>query len=510
MDQGEFFREITLRICGSLDINQALERTFEYIKAHIPADTIGLGYSDLHARNIQVVARCAIPGGRYVWREAASEISLSEPQVGHILEEPENPPSMVTMVNRPDELDEMLRDLFPHLESNSAMFLRLDLHRERMGALLISAAGLDRYTPEHAALLDSVREPFTIAMTNARRYRDLLRTKETLQDDNRALAADMQSAHGMEVVGADFGLREVMEMTRRVSPSAGTVLLLGETGTGKEVIAAAIHLASPRNKGPFISMQCGAIPESLLDSELFGHEKGAFTGASERKRGRFERAHGGTLFLDEIGELTAEAQVKLLRVLQEKKFERIGGTRAIETDTRVIVATHRNLEEMVREGRFREDLFYRLNVFPIHIPPLRARREDIPSLVQYFVKRKARELNLAAVPRVGDDEMTRLAAYDWPGNVRELQNIVERALLLNRSEQLLFPELHSSASPTGGRPAATGQPRTLDQAVTDHIRVVLEQVNWQVAGKGGAAEILDINPGTLRFRMKKLGITRNS
>ncbi|MEL6547133.1 MAG: sigma-54 dependent transcriptional regulator, partial [Myxococcota bacterium] len=264
------------------------------------------------------------------------------------------------------------------------------------------------------------------------------------------------------------------------------------------------------SRGPMISMQCGAIPETLLDSELFGHEKGAFTGASERRRGRFERANGGTLFLDEIGELSPEAQVKLLRVLQEKRFERVGGTQSVAVDVRVIAATHRDLESMVREGTFREDLWYRLNVLPIRIPPLRLRREDVPSLVQHFVARKAQELGLSAVPSLSAHDLQRLNDYDWPGNVRELQNIVERALLLSDGDKLRFPTLSERRDRQSARVASLlrGSARvpTLDEAMAAHIRSVLETTGGKVAGPGGAAEALDINPGTLRSRMKKLGI----
>jgi transcriptional regulator with GAF, ATPase, and Fis domain len=259
-----------------------------------------------------------------------------------------------------------------------------------------------------------------------------------------------------------------------------------------------------------ISMQCGAIPEDLLADELFGHDKGAYTGALDRKRGRFERADKGTLFLDEIGELSLEAQVKLLRVLQDGCFERVGGTNTIEVDVRVIAATHRDLDKMVQEGNFREDLWYRLNVLPIRIPPLRLRREDIPSLVQYFVERKSQEMNLLRTPRISSHDIERLKAYDWPGNVRELQNIVERALILSRGDSLRFPDLTASHFPPE-RQRADSLPetvRTMDEAMADHIYLVLERVGWQVAGSGGAAELLDMNPSTLRFRMKKLGITR--
>ncbi|MEM7584324.1 MAG: sigma 54-interacting transcriptional regulator [Acidobacteriota bacterium] len=361
-------------------------------------------------------------------------------------------------------------------------------------------------------MIQSLHQPFAIAMSNALRYQELARMRDLLIEDNRALSADIQRALGFEVVGADFGLRQVMEMVRQVAPSSSPALLLGETGTGKEVIANAIHAASPRSASPMISMQCGAIPETLLDSELFGHEKGAFTGAAERKRGRFERADGGTLFLDEIGELSPAAQVKLLRVLQEQCFERVGGTQTLRVDVRVIAATHRDLDKMVREGAFREDLWYRLNVLPIRIPPLRLRRQDVPSLVQYFVERKAREMSLPWVPRVANRDLERLSRYGWPGNVRELQNLVERALILSRGEQLSFPPLDSQEAASGDSSETpfVAPTLTLDEVMAAHIRAVLDRVDWQVAGAGGAAELLGMNPSTLRFRIKKLGITKAS
>jgi transcriptional regulator with GAF, ATPase, and Fis domain len=261
-----------------------------------------------------------------------------------------------------------------------------------------------------------------------------------------------------------------------------------------------------------ISMQCGAIPETLLDSELFGYEKGAFTGATERRRGRFERAHLGTLFLDEIAELSPGAQVKLLRVLQERKFERIGGVETLEVDVRVIAATHRDLEKMVREGRFREDLWYRLNVFPIRIPPLRLRREDIPSLIRHFVERKAKEMNLSRIPGVSEHDRERLKLYDWPGNVRELQNVVERALILSYGDTLFFSDFVFPRTST--QSIESGQEEgpflSMEEAIAAHIRAALEKTRWKVSGPGGAAELLDMNASTLRFRMQKLGIHRKS
>jgi transcriptional regulator with GAF, ATPase, and Fis domain len=283
-------------------------------------------------------------------------------------------------------------------------------------------------------------------------------------------------------------------------------LLLGETGVGKDVIANAIHYSSPRKDGPFVKVNCGAIPETLLDSELFGHEKGAFTGAISQKRGRFERADKGSLFLDEIGELPPQAQIRMLRVLQYKELERVGGTNPISVDIRLIAATNRNLEEMVGQKQFREDLWFRLNVFPIRIPPLRERRGDIPALVHHFVERKSRELKIPGPPPLAQGVIDRLTAYDWPGNVRELENLVERALILSQGEPLTFDDLGEEKT----KPCATAGPEDktlrLDAVISSHIRRVLEMANGRVHGKGGAAELLGINPSTLRYRMNQLKI----
>ena len=509
VDEGEFFREVTLRICSSLDIDQALSQAFHYIRNHVPADAIGLGFGDLGAARIHVVARCVREGYHYLRHDDAREIPLSKDEVEYLRAKPTDRPA-VNITNRPDNEPEAKLRLFPELRSQSALSLRLDIGREEVGALLLSADGLDRYSNSDAGLIRTVREPFAIAMINARRYRELVQMKDLLAEDNRALHSDIKRALGLEVIGADGGLREVMELVREVAMSSSPKMILGETGTGKEVVAHAIHKASPRAHGPMISMQCGAVPESLLDSELFGHEKGAFTGAVERKRGRFERAQGGTLFLDEIGELSPGAQVKLLRVLQEKCFERVGGTETIKCDVQVIAATHRDLGQMVRENTFREDLWYRLNVLPISIPPLRLRREDIPALLRYFLERKTQEMNLLRTPRIAAKDLERLKAYGWPGNVRELQNIVERALILSHGDALKFPglDIDQPVIDTDGSEQRAGRILTMDQVIANHIRAVLEQVDWQVAGDGGAAELLQMNPSTLRFRMKKLGIRR--
>lgn len=376
-------------------------------------------------------------------------------------------------------------------------------------AILFIAEKSAAYSQRHLEILQMLKEPFVIALHNAIRFYELERIKNRLVEDNQALQNDMQREVGDRVIGMHQGLKQVMSLVNQVAYTSSPVLLLGETGCGKEVIATAIHRISDRNQSPFISVNCGAIPESIIDSELFGHERGAFTGANERKRGRFERADKGTLFLDEVGELPPSAQVKLLRVLQEKEFERVGGSSTIRVDVRLIAATNRNLRAMVRQGQFREDLWYRLNVFPIEIPPLRERREDIPALVLHFIETKYRQFNLPFRPRLPPEELERLMAYDWPGNVRELQNAIERALILSRGEPLRFPN-HSlqqnNESVTIMPQSHPAQWLTYDQTVANYLRSVLIKTQGKIAGPHGAAKITGLNPSTLRSKLKKLGI----
>ncbi len=503
----EFYKEITLRICGSLNIEQALSQTLEYLQQFLLVDGIGFIYSDLARKRLFIIASIGREGFNTFGHETGAEINMDDEYV-QISEEIEFDRENISIINSPDNLPAGMLHAFPKLATRSALSLKLRIRDQMIGYFVVAAEGLNRYSEKDAKLLESVREPFAIAMSNVRRYDEQVRMKNMLAENYRALSDDIKQTSGFDVVGADFGLRDVMEKVRQVASSNSPTLLLGETGTGKEVIANTIHMLSPRQKGPMITLQCGAVPEALLGSELFGHEKGAFTGAFQRKRGRFERAEGGTLFLDEIGELSLEAQVKLLRVLQEKQFERVGGTKKFEADVRVIAATNRDLGKMVSEGTFREDLWYRINVLPIHIPPLRMRREDILSLVQYFITRKAREMNLPSIPQVDNYSLERLKAYNWPGNVRELQNIVERALILSKGDNLIFPELDNSTI-SQERTSTLLKPKklpTMDQVVANHISTVLNHTGGRIEGDHGAAKILRMNPSTLRFRMKKLGI----
>jgi DNA-binding NtrC family response regulator len=315
--------------------------------------------------------------------------------------------------------------------------------------------------------------------------------------------------HHSSMVGDSAALKNLRAQIAQVAPTDSTVLIQGETGTGKELVARAIHAGSRRRERPLVKVNCAALPRDLVESELFGHEKGAFTGAVQQRRGRFELADGGTLFLDEIGDMPLDAQAKLLRVLQEREFERVGGTRVLRTDVRVIAATNRDVRAHLSSGAFRADLFYRLNVFPLAIPPLRERREDIPQLIRHFAAKSARKLG-RPVPELTPALLERGMSYDWPGNIRELENFVERALIM--AGDGVLDAIDMLAAPAVAAPATTTRPRldTLEAMEREHIRRTLAATGWQIEGEAGAAHLLGINPSTLRGRMRKLGIRKSA
>jgi PAS domain S-box-containing protein len=337
------------------------------------------------------------------------------------------------------------------------------------------------------------------------------REKLRLQAQNVYLQEEIKSAHNFdEIVGKSSGLVSVLQRVSKVAGTDSTVLITGETGTGKELIARAVHSAGPRKGKPLIKLNCAALPTGLVESELFGHEKGAFTGATARKPGRFELADGGTLFLDEVGELPLDAQVKLLRVLQEREFERLGGTAPVRVDVRVIAATNRDLAARVKDGAFREDLFYRLNVFPVRLPPLRERRDDIPLLVRFLVNKFATRLG-KRIESVGKDTLDLLVSYPWPGNIRELENVLERAVILTDGPELgIDPEVLPLTDEEPASGSTDAGEKSLVAVEKDHIQSVLRQTNWVIEGPGGAARVLAMHPNTLRSRLKKLGIARPS
>ncbi len=503
VDKNEFFKQVTVKICSSLEIKTALERTYRYLKEQMPLDGISLTIRDPELAALRRVVK--IEGERL---EPLDDIfPLSADLWGEVQSWEIRTPTIMDL-----DHDRVLRQLIPYiqLEQDSGILIPLWVDEQLLGGLVLRACGKGRYEEAHVRLLAEVAEPFAIALANALAHEKLLKYRDILLDDNRFLNKELFLQNSDEIIGGNSGLRHVMEMVQQVAPLNNSVLLLGETGTGKEVIANAIHAGSPRRDMPFIKVNCGAIPESLIDSELFGHEKGAFTGAVTEKRGRFERADGGTIFLDEIGELPLSAQVRLLRVLQEREIERVGGSRPIPLDIRVIAATHRNLQNMVDDKLFREDLWFRLNVFPIMIPPLRQRREDVPALTRHFVARKSSNMGVHEPPAIAPGALQRLAAYDWPGNVRELENLVERELILHRGGQLLFnsvvPAERKDKAADTAAVTMVDTPLRLDEVTALHIGKVLKMAHGKINGPGGAAELLGLEPNTLRARMDRLGI----
>jgi transcriptional regulator with GAF, ATPase, and Fis domain len=397
--------------------------------------------------------------------------------------------------------------------------LRTD--RGLVGVLV--AATSRQFSDAHVALLEALLEPFAVALENHERVHELARLREALEADKRALLSRLDRQDLTDaIVGHESGLRGVMQRVEQVAATDAPVLLFGETGTGKEVVARAIHARSSRAKAPIVRVNCGALPPGLVDSELFGHERGSFTGAVNTRQGWFERADGGTLFLDEIAELPPDAQVRLLRIVQDGTFERVGGQKPITVDVRIVAATHRDLRAMVVDGKFREDLWYRLSVFPIQLPPLRERVEDIPALASHFARRAG--LRLGGSPlALSAADLALLLRYPWPGNVRELAAVIERAAILGEGRELRIAGalgVSTDATAPAGVPVAVpptahGSPHTqaserqhesLNDVTRQHIERALAAAHGRIEGPFGAARQLGINPQTLRARMRKLGI----
>ena len=420
-------------------------------------------------------------------------------------------------VSEPGE-DPVVDALAPAGPRGSTVACPLTIAGHSPGAVLLVARRARGLDSSHLAVATRLVEPLTAALEHQIHLQELARLKESLEADRQALLNRLQRDDIVEsLVGCDAGLRGVMQRVEQVAPTDTAVLLLGETGTGKEVVARAIHAASRRESGPMVRVNCGAIPAELVDSELFGHERGSFTGAVALSKGWFERADGGTLFLDEIGELPLPAQVRLLRILQDGTLERVGGQQTLTVDVRIVAATNQELEAMVAAGRFREDLWYRISVFPIRIPSLRERREDIPALATHFAARAGRRLGPGPlVPDERDIEL--LLRYGWPGNVRELASVIERAAILGNGRRLEIAAALGSSQTLTSRTAAPQNHEggdlplsavgfaTIDQAMARHIENALSLCRGRIEGAHGAARLLGINPHTLRARMRKLGI----
>lgn len=502
MEPNDFFRQATLRICGNLEIEEALQRLLLLLMDVMPVTRLYLQYFDTDYAAMRTIA--------YADETKCKQLDLLTPLSEEAKEKAGNPPMEqdAYLIQDPQAfpVSSQMAE-FHNLETTSVIVLVLRLGGRTLGFLVFITEGPQKFNHGHLELALLLKDPLVIAMSNALKHREVLKLNELLADDNQYLHEELRRLSGDEIVGANYGLRDVMQKVRQVATLDSPVLLMGETGTGKDVIANAIHYSSSRSGGPFVSVNCGAIPDTLIDSELFGHEKGAFTGALSQKRGRFERANQGTIFLDEIGELPLPAQVRLLRVLQSREIERVGGVKTIALDIRIIAATNRDLERMVQDNLFREDLWFRLNVFPVRVPPLRERLVDLPTLVQHFIKLKSRELKLTSVPTLAPGTTEVMMAYHWPGNVRELQNVIERALILNPQGPLAPEHFNIGVVQRSAPTPATGvEPENLDEVIAGHIRRVLTLAGGKVSGPKGAAIRLGVNPSTLRNRMKKLGI----
>ena len=393
---------------------------------------------------------------------------------------------------------------------------------QSIGTFAVWSETQNRYSESDAELLREVANQVALAIANMKSYEEIASLKARLEKENVYLQEEIRTEHNFEeIIGDSPSLRALLRRVDQVAPTDSTVLIYGETGTGKELIARAIHDRSNRKKRPLVKVNCSAISAGLVESELFGHVKGAFTGAFERRIGRFELADGGTIFLDEVGELPLDTQVKLLRVLQEREFEPVGSNRSVRVDVRIICATNRNLEASIKAGTFRSDLYYRLNVFPLEVPPLRERRLDVEQLAKFFISRYARNLG-KKITGISDSATQKLLSYSWPGNIRELQNVIERALILSTGPIL---DLETELTTVSSSPVSSEQPlevppvlldadqspmKTLNEVEREHILAVLQQTHGVIDGSNGAAKTLGMHPNTLRHRMEKLGIKRTA
>jgi formate hydrogenlyase transcriptional activator len=448
----------------------------------------------------------------------------------HVLELPEPLPSPSTITLSPDDdpaglvwqtqqplITSKLSDLerWPQLRQRveqygvqSHCWLPLTTARRRLGALVFTSKRAAMFDNADVNFLQLIANQVAVAVENALAFQEIETLKDKLAKEKAYLEEEVRTEHNFgDIVGENAGLREVLKNVETVAPTDSTVLICGETGTGKELIARAVHDLSPRKGRTFVKLNCAAIPTGLLESELFGHEKGAFTGAIAQKIGRFELANGGTLFLDEVGDIPLELQSKLLRVLQEQEFERLGGTRTIKVNVRLVAATNCDLAKMVAAKDFRSDLYYRLNVFPLTLPPLRERPDDIPRLVRHFTHRFARRMH-RHIDTIPETAMEALVRYPWPGNVRELQNVIERAVILSKGSALQVSLSDLQVLPAGTDGEAMPAPITLNDAEREHIVTALAATGWVVGGAKGAATRLGMKRSTLLKKMQKLGISR--
>jgi formate hydrogenlyase transcriptional activator len=516
-EQLKLLLDLTNSVISTLDLRELLRSVSRNLRSVMSCDLAGVGVPDAQNNKHLRLYALDIPESKGFVRE---EVLI--PIEG-------TPPG--TAFNSGEPVTGMMRDLCSMIPDSPALakglttgcVLPLTSRGRRHGVLLLGRRGENPFSRDDIRFLMQLASQVAIALENALAYKKIAELKEKLTQEKLYLEDEIRTELNFEeIVGKSVVLRRILQQVATVAPTDSTVLIYGETGTGKELIARAIHNLSSRHSNSFVKLNCAAIPMGLLESELFGHEKGAFTGAIAQRIGRFELANRGTVFLDEVGEIPLELQPKLLRVLQEREFERLGSTRTLTTDARLIAATNRDLGSMVEEQKFRSDLFYRLNVFPVRVPSLRERPEDVPLLVRHFTEQCARRMN-KKIETISSETLKQMRQYHWPGNVRELQNVIERAVILSAGPVLNVPltEIQSRSLPEANYENGSADKKTeafagediqnvLEETERKHILSVLSQTNWVVAGPNGAATRLGMKRSTLQLRMRKLGLSRQN
>jgi formate hydrogenlyase transcriptional activator len=495
-DRLQLLLEVTNSVMANLELRDVLRAVSATLRRVMHCDVAGVILPDAERHQLRVYALDFPDSQGFIREETLIPIEGSLPGKAFQTGKP-------VVVDRSDPAEDSCLITGEGLQSHC--FLPLISRHRGLGVLGLGKRQEQAFTQDDVEFLTQVANQVAIAVENALAYGQIAALKDQLAQEKLYLEDEIRSEmHFEDIVGKSAALHRVLQQVETVAPTDATVLISGETGTGKELIARAIHQLSPRRSQAFVKLNCAAIPAGLLESELFGHERGAFTGAIAQRIGRFELANRGTVFLDEIGELPLELQPKLLRVLQDREFERLGSPRTLRTDARLIAATNRDLAALVDAQQFRADLFYRVNVFPVHVPPLRERPEDIPLLVRHFAQQFARRLG-KTIETIPSDTMQGLLRYPWPGNIRELQNIIERAVILSPGPVLQVPLADLKPPATGASPQ---NHNTLEEAERKHILAVLEETKWVLSGPNGAAVRLGMKRSTLQFRMRKLGIAR--
>jgi formate hydrogenlyase transcriptional activator len=512
-DRLQLLLDVTNQVVSNLELRDLLHAISQDVRRVMQSDYAGLSLPDTENKQLQLYA-LDFPGGKgflqedlVYWMEGTPSGTAFRTMKPLTLQSP-----FTGWLNYPIVQIAVREGL------KSVCCLPLISRNRAIGVLVLGRLRDDAFSQADISFLSQIANQIALAVENALVYREIRELKEQLSKEKLYLEDEIRTEMNFaQIIGNSASLRRVLKGVGTVAPTDSTVLINGETGTGKELIARGIHDLSPRRAKPFVKLNCAAIPTGLLESELFGHEKGAFTGAIAQRIGRFEVANGGTIFLDEIGEIPLELQTKLLRVLQEREFERLGSSRTLRTDARLIAATNRDLEAMVSEQKFRSDLFFRLNVFPVHVPPLRERQGDIPLLVRHFTQQFSRRMKkvMETIPSATMDALSR---YHWPGNIRELQNVIERAVIISTGSvlsvdvtDLKFPKAIPPAEKPASPKSTNGALHNLlEETERQQVLQALKQCNWVVAGPNGAAALLGINRSTLQVRIRKLGISRST